>query len=132
MFFIYLRFNRFNFLSKVLFMSVFIISLWKFSFKIFFIPFYNARLGYPRSRTTDAQWSLFSSKFQIYFGPFGVFWADLSAPILVLWVLCPCFLLIKHYFYNKLSLYIQIPNVYLGLRFEFGPQRIRDLAFVCP
>ena len=28
--------------------------------------------------------------------------------------------------------YIQIPNIYLGLVFEFGPQRIRDLAFVCP
>ena len=30
--------------------------------------------------------------------------------------------------------YIHIPNIYLGLgfEFEFGPQRIRDLAFVCP
>ena len=27
-------------------------------------------------------------------------------------------------------LYIHILNIYLG--FEFGPQRIRDLAFVCP
>ena len=33
---------------------------------------------------------------------------------------------------QKLSLYIHIPNIYLGLGFEFGPQRIRDLAFVCP
>ena len=24
------------------------------------------------------------------------------------------------------------PNIYLGLGFEFGPQRIRDLAIVCP
>ena len=30
-----------------------------------------------------------------------------------------------HYVYKKLSLYIQIPNIYLGLGFEFGPQRIR-------
>ena len=39
--------------------------------------------------------------------------------------------LINHYFYNNLCLYIQIPNIYLGLGFEFGPQRIRDLAFLC-
>ena len=32
---------------------------------------------------------------------------------------------------KKLSFYIHIPNIHLGLRFEFGPQRIRDLAFVC-
>ena len=38
------------------------------------------------------------------FGAFGVFWADLSAPILVQWVPCPCFPLINHYFYKKLSL----------------------------
>ena len=29
------------------------------------------------------------------------------------------------------SLYIQIPSIYLGLGFEFGPQRIRNLAIVC-
>ena len=29
-------------------------------------------------------------------------------------------------------LYVQLPNNFLGLRFEFGPQRIKDLAFVCP
>ena len=28
--------------------------------------------------------------------------------------------------------YIHIPDIYLGLGFEFEPQRIRDLAFVCP
>jgi hypothetical protein len=45
-----------------------------------------------------------------------------------------CFPLINHYFYKKLSLYVQIPNKYLGLGFdfEFGPQRIWDLAIVCP
>ena len=42
------------------------------------------------------------------------------------------FPLFNHYFYKNLSLYIHIPNVYLGLGFEFGPQRIRYLAFVCP
>ena len=69
---------------------------------------------------------------QIHFGAFGVFSADLSAPILVLWVPCPCFPLINHYFYKKPSLYIFIQNIYLVLGFEFGPQRIRDLAMVCP
>ena len=71
---------------------------------------------------------------QINYAAFGVFSADLSAPILVLWVPCPCFPLISHYFYKKLSLYIQIPNIYLelGFKFEFGLQRIRDLAIVRP
>ena len=37
--------------------------------------------------------------------------------------------LITNYFYKQLTLYIQIPKVNFGLRFEFGPQRIRDLKF---
>ena len=62
---------------------------------------------------------------QINFGAFGVFSADLSAPILVQWAPCPCYQFTNHYFYKKLSLYIQIPNIYLGLgfEFEFGLQR---------
>ena len=32
----------------------------------------------------------------------------------------------------SLYIYIRIPNTYLGLEFEFGPQRIRDLPFMCP
>ena len=64
---------------------------------------------------------------------FGIFLAKLSAPTLVQWVPCPCFPLFNHYFYIKLSLFIHIhiPNIYLGLGFEFGLQRIRDLAFMC-
>ena len=63
---------------------------------IFFLCTFSGNCGpdwqSPSSRTTDARWSLFSSKSQtfglrqIYFGAFGVFSADLSAPILVLWV----------------------------------------------
>ena len=70
---------------------------------------------------------------QINSGAYGVFSAELSAPILVQSVPCPCFPLFNHYFYKKLTLYIHIPNIYLGLgfEFEFGLQRIRDLAFVC-
>jgi hypothetical protein len=64
------------------------------------------------------------------FGAFGLFSANVSGLILV--SPSPCFLLINHYFYKKLSLYIHIPNIYLGLGFEFGPQRIRDLAIMCP
>ena len=41
---------------------------------------------------------------------------------------CPCFPLINHYFCKKLSLYIQILNIYFGLGFEFWPKRIRHLA----
>ena len=33
---------------------------------------------------------------------------------------------------QKLSLYTHISNIYSGLGFEFGPQRIRDLAIVSP
>ena len=62
---------------------------------------------------------------QINFGAFGIFSVDLSAPILIQWVPCPCFLLINHYLYKKLSLYSQIPIL-------FGLQRIRVLAIVCP
>ena len=69
---------------------------------------------------------------QTNFGVFEVFSAKLLAPILVQSVPCPCFPLFNHYFYKKLSLYIHIPNIYLGLGFEFGLQRIMDLAIVCP
>jgi hypothetical protein len=53
------------------------------------------------------------------FEAFGVFSAGLSAPILVLSVPYPCFPLFK-----KLSLYIPILNIHLGVGFEFGLQRI--------
>jgi hypothetical protein len=33
---------------------------------------------------------------------------------------------------KKTCLYIQIPNIYLGLGLEFGPKQIRGLAIVCP
>ena len=35
-------------------------------------------------------------------------------------------------FLQKTKPLINIPNIYLGLVFEFGPQRIRDLVIVCP
>ena len=38
------------------------------------------------------------------------------------------FFIIQSLFLQKPSLYIHIPHIYLG----FGPQRIGDLAFVCP
>ena len=51
---------------------------------------------------------------QIKFGAFGVISAALSAPILLL----------VHVFYLQKTLY--------PMGFEFGPQRIRALAIVCP
>ena len=41
---------------------------------------------------------------------------------------------IKHLFFLQEIKPLQIPNIYLGLgfEFEFRPQRIRDLAIVCP
>ena len=98
-------------------------------------------------RTTDAQWSLFywnpellglgRQIGQINSGAFGVFSAELSAPILVQWVPIPCFplsskvvpegwaltvtvqpsgttLLSSHYFYKKTK------PLYPHLKYLFG------------
>ena len=51
-------------------------------------------------------------------GAFVVFSANISAPILGRWVPCPCFQL----FLQKIDLFFQILNIYLGLGFELGPQ----------
>ena len=67
---------------------------------------------------------------QINSWAFGVFSAELSAPILVSPL--SMFSIIQLLFLKKIRLYIHNPNIYLGLGFEFGPQRISDLAFVCP
>ena len=64
---------------------------------------------------------------QINFGAFGVFSAKLSAPILVL----SMFSMIQPLFLQKSKPINSQPKIYLGLGFEFWPQRIRDLAFVC-
>ena len=58
---------------------------------------------------------------QAHSGLFGVFWANLSAPILVL---CPKPL------YPNPKYSFGIWN--LGFEFEFGPKRFRGLAIVCP
>ena len=39
--------------------------------------------------------------------------------------------IVQTLFLKKLSLDIHIPDIYLGLGFEFGLQIIRELAFVC-
>ena len=85
--------------------------------------------------TMDAQWSVFSSKFQTFglwqinLGAFEGIFNQFISIYFGLWGPCPCFPLINHYFYKKL-----IPTIYLGLgfEFEFGPQRIRNLAIMCP
>ena len=77
------------------------------------------------SRTTDAQWSLFSLKFQTFrlgqtiwadnfWGNWGIFGQLISTHF--------CFPLINHYLYKKLGLYIKIPIIYLGLGFKYGPR----------
>ena len=65
---------------------------------------------------------------QINSGTFGVFLAELF------WYSES---LIHFFHYStiispKKQVYIHIPNIYLGLGFEIGPQRIGDLAFLCP
>ena len=69
-------------------------------------------------RSTDAQWKL-----SFHWNPELLdMGRQIGQIILVQWVSCPCFPLFIYYFY---------PNIYLelGFEFEFGPQRIRDLAF---
>ena len=62
-----------------------------------------------------------------------VFSAQLSALIFGTVSPLSMFSIIQPLFLQKtLSLYTHIPNIYLGLGFEFGPQRIRELSFVCP
>ena len=92
----------------------------------------------PFPRTADAQLSLFSSKSQT-FGLGQTIWADKFMGIWGIFVrfiithfgtvsLLSMFSINETIFLQKL---IQIPNIYLRLDFEFGPQRIRDLAIVC-
>ena len=69
---------------------------------------------------------------QINSAEFGVFSAKLSAPILVVSPLSMFFLIQQLFLQKNQNLYIHIQNIHLGLGFEFGPQRIRDLAIVCP
>ena len=93
--------------------------------------------------TTDAQWSLFSLKYRT-FGLEQTNWADkfwgiwglLGGTINTFFLYSESFIHVFHYSTiistKKLSLYIYISIIYLGSGFEFGPQRIRVLAFVCP
>ena len=96
-----------------------------------------------KTRTMDAQRNLYSLKSRTFgFGQanwayrfwdiFGIFGQTISthfvtvSPSSMLFIIYPLFL------QNKLSLYIHIPNIFMKMRLEFGLQRIRDLAFVCP
>ena len=86
-------------------------------------------VGYEEPKLTmviDAQWSLFSLKSRT-FGLEQTNWADkfwdiwsifsqtISTNVSMFSINQPLFL-------QKLSFYIQIPNIYLGLGFEFGPR----------
>jgi hypothetical protein len=44
---------------------------------------------------------------------------------------CPCFPLINHYFYKNISFWYIIPNIYLGLGFQFGQQDLGSVGVVC-
>jgi hypothetical protein len=61
----------------------------------------------------------------------GIFGQTISTPLGTVNPLS-IFSIIQPLFLQKISLHIHIPNIYLGLGFEFGLQRISDLAFVCP
>ena len=88
-----------------------------------------------QSGTTDAQKSLLGLGWhvgQLNSGALGVFRPNYQHPFWYNESLVRVFHLFNHCFYKKLSLYIHIPNTYLGLGFEVGLQRMRDLALVCP
>ena len=82
-------------------------------------PLKSRTFGLWQTNWADKCWGIFSQTISTYFG-------TVSSLSYI------CFPLFIHYFYKSLSLYIHIPNIYLGLgfEFEFGPQRIRNLAFV--
>ena len=91
------------------------------------------------TRTTDLQWSLFSSKSPTFglgqtvradkfLGILGILGWFISTNF-ELWSPWSMFSINQPLF---LSLYIQIQNIHLGLGFEFGPQRIRNLTILCP
>ena len=107
---------------------------------LWFLWKWQELVGWFKARITDTQRELFFKNPQLlglgrhfgmkFFKAVGVvFSAGLSAPILALWVPCPCFPLLNHYFSIKLSHHIQLPNIYLGVGFEFGLQRIWDFTF---
>ena len=105
-------------------------------------PVSSYGVAWMEPRSTDAQWSLFSSKYQFFglgqtiwadkcwgiWGTFGLFISNHFGTVSPLSMFC----INQPLFLQKLSLYIQIPNIHLGLGFEFGLQRIGDLAIVCP
>ena len=62
---------------------------------------------------------------QIHFGAFGVFLANLSAPILIL---CP----LSMFSINQPLFLQKTRPLYPNPKYLFGPQRIGDLAIVCP
>jgi hypothetical protein len=69
-----------------------------------------------------------TDNFIVIWGIFGQFISthfDTVSPLSMFFINQPLFL-------PKLSIYIQIQNTYLGVGFEFGPQRVWDLAIVCP
>ena len=85
-------------------------------------------------QSTDAQWSLLSSKSKLLGICLGqTIWADKFWDIWGIFgrfisthfgTVCPCFLLINHYFDKKLSLYIQIANIYLDLDLNLGRKEL--------
>ena len=83
---------------------------------------YSIDIDMVRSRTTDTQWNIFFIEIPNFcaladklgrsiLGHLGYF---RTAPILVLWVPCPCFSLFNHYFYKKTK------PLYPYLKYLFG------------
>ena len=96
-----------------------------------------------KPRTTVPQWSLVLSKPQTFklgqriwedkfWGIWGIFGRFISTQFFTVSSLSMFFLNQVLFLQKKLALYIQIPNIHMGLGFEFELHRSRDLAIVCP
>jgi hypothetical protein len=76
-----------------------------------FFPSKSQNFGLEQTNWADKFWSICGIFSQFITTHFGT-----VRPLSL-------FLLINQYFYKILSLYIQIPNVYLGLGFEYGSRK---------
>ena len=70
---------------------------------------------------------------QINFGEFGgIFGRFISTHFGTVSPLSMFYINQLLFFKKTKPIYIQVPNIFGGLGFEFGPQRIIDFAIVCP
>ena len=112
-----------KFTLKVLIIPAILNSRLEFEIPFELVSLKSRPFGLGQTNWTDKFWDIwgiFGRTISTHFGT--------VSPLSLFSFIQPLFL--------QLSLYIHIPNIHLGLglefEFEFGPQSIRNLAFVCP